>query len=325
VTGAVIGTAAGMRRVRARLGVVLATGGPAQRSALQQELMQEFPHDHTIAHIGDTGDGVRAALGAGGSIDRNVSTPAVWTPASVMRERDGTTTVFPYGYLDRGKPGAIAVDASGKRFVNEACSYHDVVQAMYRNTPRGIVPRAHLVCDSRFIKRYGFGVIRPHDITLRSYVAAGYVIEAATLQELAGKIGVDGRQLDETVATHNRYAETGSDEQFGKGTTAFNRSNGDPTVGPNPNLKPIEAAPFYALPITPATLGTSIGLKTDRNSQVLDGAGAPIAGLYACGNDMTSVMAGFCPGGGVTLGPAMVFAYRAVRHAIADRADQEAN
>jgi 3-oxosteroid 1-dehydrogenase len=315
VEGAVVDTGKGRKRIRARRGVVLATGGAAQRSALQKDLMKDFPHNHTVAHHGSTGDGLQAAMQAGGVIDRKVSTPAVWTPASVMKEKDGSTTVFPYGYLDRGKPGAIAVNASGRRFVNEANSYQDVVQAMYSYTPAGEVPRAHLICDSYFIKRYGLGIIRPRANDIGDYLKAGYVFEAASLQELAAKIGVDGAQLVDTVAAHNEFAKTGVDTEFAKGTTAFNWFNGDPTVKPNPNLKAIEAGPFYALPITPATLSVSIGLKANQDAQVLDTEDRPIEGLYACGNDMGSVMRGYCPGGGVVLGPAMVFGYRAALHA----------
>ncbi|WP_352992329.1 FAD-binding protein [Mesorhizobium sp. M0904] len=87
---------------------------------------------------------------------------------------------------------------------------------------------------------------------------------------------------------------------------------GDPTVGKkNPNLGPIRNGPFIALRIVPATLGTATGLATDNEARVLDTAGKPIAGLYACGNDMTSPMRGLYPGAGITIEPAIVFAYRA--------------
>ncbi len=315
VGGAVFQCGTGRKTIRARRAVVLATGGAAQDGALRQDLMRDFPHRAVVAQQHSTGDGVHAALAAGGQIDRHVSSPAVWTPASVLRESDGSTTVFPYGYLDRGKPGAIAVNSAGQRFVNEALSYHDVVQAMYRDAPSGVVPRAHLVCDSAFVRRYGLGMIRPHDPTLSAYVRRGYVLRADTLEELATRIGADAHQLLATVARHNAFAGTGVDLDFGKGSTAFNRANGDPSVGPNPNLRAIGQPPFFALPITPATLGVSIGLKTNADAQVLNLHDDPIAGLYACGNDTSSVMRGYCPGGGVTLGPAMVFAYRAAQHA----------
>ncbi|WP_274964770.1 FAD-binding protein [Acidibrevibacterium fodinaquatile] len=73
------------------------------------------------------------------------------------------------------------------------------------------------------------------------------------------------------------------------------------------------ATPFYAITLYPADLGTSAGLATDAAARVLDDAGTPIAGLYACGNDMASVMDGAYPGPGITLGPALTFAYLVAR------------
>jgi succinate dehydrogenase/fumarate reductase flavoprotein subunit len=323
VQGAEIRTAKGVRRVRATRGVVLATGGAARCSALHANLMGNFPHDHTLAAPTVTGDGVMAALAVGAALDRNVSSPGVWTPASVMRESNGSLTVFPYGYLDRGKPGAIAVNQQGLRFCNEANSYHDVVQAMYRETRAGEVPRAFLICDADFIRRYGFGLIRPHDLRLRRFLRAGYVTRASTLNDLARKIGVPASALEQTVIRHNGYARSGVDEDFGKGSTAFNRANGDARAKPNCNLAELKSSPFYALPITPATIAISVGLNTNEHAQVLSPEGRPIDGLYACGNDATSVMAGYCPGGGVTIGPAMVFGSLAAEHAASIRTEPQ--
>jgi len=70
---------------------------------------------------------------------------------------------------------------------------------------------------------------------------------------------------------------------------------------------------------TPADIAVSTGLSTDVDARVLDTQGHPIHGLYACGNDMASVMAGAYPGPGTTLGPAVVFAYRAAMHACGTR------
>jgi len=315
VIGALINTPTGLKKVKATCGVVLATGGAAHSSDLQKSLMVNFPHNHTIAHSGSTGDGLSAAMNVGGSIDHDVSTPAVWSPASVLTKKDGSKVVFPYGYLDRGKPGCIAVNNEGKRFVNEAHSYQDVVKAMFDATPSGQVPKAHLLCDSAFMYKYGLGMVRPHYIGLKSFLKSGYLLKASSLISMAITIGVDPKNLEATVNRHNLFASTGIDEDFGKGSTAFNAFNGDSTVKPNSNLSPILKAPFYALPITPATLSVSIGLRTNANAQVINGSNVVIGGLYACGNDMASVMRGCCPGGGVVLGPAMVFGYLAAMHA----------
>ncbi|MGY4626239.1 succinate dehydrogenase/fumarate reductase flavoprotein subunit [Bradyrhizobium sp. USDA 4486] len=66
--------------------------------------------------------------------------------------------------------------------------------------------------------------------------------------------------------------------------------------------------------IYPADLGTAIGMKVDAQARALREDGTPIPGLYACGNDMGSIMNGNCPGPGIALGPALTFGYIAGRH-----------
>jgi predicted oxidoreductase len=117
--------------------------------------------------------------------------------------------------------------------------------------------------------------------------------------------------LRDSVERNNRSAQSGVDEDFGKGSTDFDRHNGDPDHKPNPCVGPIGGPPHYAMAVYPSTLGSSVGLKTDTDGRVLSAGGAPIPGLYACGNDMASIMRGHYPGPGITLGPGMVFAYRA--------------
>jgi 3-oxosteroid 1-dehydrogenase len=319
VVGAEVMTPEGRRRIRARNGVVLATGGIPRSPALRQELMGDFPHDLTLACEHDRGDGLQAARQVGAVADTALASPGFWTPASVLREADGSETVFPYGHLDRGKPGAIAVDADGRRFVNEAESYHRVVMAMFAHRAASGRDAFHLLCDHAFILKYGFGLVRPQGQNLRRMLAMGYLTRAETLDELAAAIGADPAVLRETVAEHNAAAERGGTDRFGKGSTAFNRWQGDSAAGANPCLAPLGRAPFYALRIRPATLGAAVGLATDADGRVRDAMGAPIEGLYACGNEMASVMRGHYLGGGITLGPAIVFGYRAARHAAAAR------
>jgi len=319
IIGAATRTSSGVKRIHARRGVILATGGPAHDFPYLQQALPDFPHEHTLAFGGNTGDGHRAAQAAGALIDNDVTNPAIWTPASIHREKDGHLTVFPYGYLDRGKPGAIAIDSKGRRFVNEANSYHDVVVSLYANARRlnRDHRRAYLVTDSAFLWKYGIGIIPPRSRFMDRWVRAGYLVKGNTIEELANAINVDPAALQDTVKRHNTFCTEGKDPDYGKGDTAFNRFNGDPQVTPNPCLAPIDKAPFYALPIHPASLGMSLGLKTDGNARVLNADGVPISGLYAVGNEMASMMRGHCPAGGITLGPAIVFAYRAALHAAA--------
>jgi 3-oxosteroid 1-dehydrogenase len=200
--------------------------------------------------------------------------------------------------------------------VNESNSYHDIVMAMFE---QGVAknPNFYFVCDAGFVRKNGLGAIRPWPFSpsLKRFAEKGYITIADTLADLGDKLGIDGGNLVATVRRHNEFAKTGRDLDFGKGSTAYNRIWGRADAVPNANLTPIEEPPFVALRIIPATLGTTVGVKTNSNACVLDHTGEPIPGLYACGNELASAMRGFYPGGGVTLGPAVVFAYRAVEHA----------
>lgn len=315
VAGARVRTRDGMRTIRARRGVVLATGGFPHSEELRRELCAAYPHRYSLASEENVGDALRAARKAGAAVDEAMSSPGFWTPASIAKDAEGRETVYPYGHLDRGKPGAIIVNRSGRRFVNESDSYHHVVLAMFA---RGVLrPKdaAFIVCDRAFIARYGLGLVKPAPFPHGPYLRNGYLKRADTLSALAQQIGVDAHGLAEEVARHNEFAATGRDEDFHKGEGAFNRYNGDARGQPNACLLPVAEAPFYAIEIVPCTLGTAIGLRTDADARVTDADDRPIEGLYAVGNDMASVMRGAYPGPGITIGPGIVFAYRAMRHA----------
>jgi succinate dehydrogenase/fumarate reductase flavoprotein subunit len=311
VTGAVLDVGGKPRTVRARRAVVLATGGFGGSVERLNDYVRP-PLAHAVAFAGAEGDGMRIARAAGATIEDDHANPAFWSPVSDTAWLKGGRGSYPHLSLDRAKPGLIAVNLAGRRFVDEAVSYHDFVAGMRRS--HAMVPSvpAWLICDGAFIEKYGIGRIPPGWRSWRRYVAEGYLAEADTLDELAALIGVDAAGLRDSVAQHNRAAESGVDEAFGKGSTDFDRHNGDPDHKPNPCLGAIAAPPYYAMAVYPSTLGSSVGLRTDADARVLDANGAPIAGLYACGNDMASIMRGNYPGPGITIGPGMTFAYRAV-------------
>jgi predicted oxidoreductase len=123
--------------------------------------------------------------------------------------------------------------------------------------------------------------------------------------------------LQHSITTFNEDARSGQDREFARGGDAYSRYLGDAAVGPNPCLAPIETAPFYAIELVPSDLGTIAGLRTDPDARVLDSDNRPIAGLYAAGGDMRSIMCGRYPGPGITLGPALTFGYLAALHAAA--------
>jgi FAD binding domain len=295
-------------------GVVLATGGFSHDTELRREVFPTAAGFVSATSAGGTGDGVRLAMANGARLARGVTDPAYWVPASLFRRDDGSQGVFPHTVTDRAKPGVIAVNGAGLRFVNEALSYHEFVRAMLRDGNRAADRPFHLICDRRFLWTYGLGRIQPFTRRLGPFIKGGELIEAQTLDELAAAIGVAPVTLRSTIDGYNEHARSGRDPAFGRGTTIYQRHLGDAEHLPNPCVAPIEQAPFYALRIFPADLGTAIGLRTDVYARVLRDDGSAVTGLYACGNDMNSIMNGNYPGPGITLGPALTFGYIAARH-----------
>lgn len=317
VEGAVIRRGGQAWRVAARRGVVLATGGFPGSRLLRAELMPGLDGLRSYAFEDSRGDGLTTARAIGAAVDRDHAGAAFWTPVSVLRRADGEDWLWAHHSLDRGRPGIIAVNAAGRRFVNEADSYHDFVEGMLRSHAEVPSIPAWLICDRATLRRYGLGMIKPVWQRLGPWLKSGYLFTGATLGELAGRIGVDGRGLVQTVGRHNDMAARGVDDDFGRGARAYNRHLGDAAhPGPNGNLGPIGKGPYFAVALHPGIIGTSIGLRTDADARVLDEGGEPIAGLYACGNDMASVMRGRYPGPGITLGPGVTFAWRAVAHVL---------
>lgn len=300
----------GLRAFRARRGVVLASGGFPHDLARKAALFAHSPtgtEHHSAAPVSNTGDGIRMGEAAGGFVPE-LTNAGAWAPVSLAPQRDGTTGRFPH-LIERAKPGLIMVRRNGRRFANEANSYHDLMQDLFAATPVGETYECWMICDHAFQRRYGLGRSRPRPFPTRQWVANGYLKKAATIAGLAGQCGIDPAGLAATIDAYNRAAEKGEDPEFGRGGTAYNRIQGDGEQTPNPCVAPIGAGPYYAVRIVPGSLGTFAALKTDRFTRVLDRAGAPLQGLFAVGNDMSSMMAGRYPAGGITLGPGMTFGY----------------
>ncbi|SFQ16364.1 FAD-dependent oxidoreductase [Tranquillimonas alkanivorans] len=317
VTGAILLTPQGMRRVEARRGVVLACGGFPQdvtrRRTLYKHAAAEGEHV-SAASPGNTGDGLSLAESIGAATQMDYPNAGAYAPTSLVPRPDGTKGPFPH-FIDRGKPGVIAVTRTGRRFVNEANSYHDFVQGMEAATPEGQPAEAFLICDHKTIRKYGLGHVKPAPMPLGPSIKSGYLLTGRTLAELARTVGIDAEAFSETVSRFNRDVPTGTDSEFGRGSTAYNRFHGDPSVKPNPCLAPISEGPFYAVRVIPGSIGTFSGIRTDRHARVLAEGDKVIEGLYAVGNDMASVLGGNYSGGGITLGPGMTFGYIAGLHA----------
>ncbi|MQG91627.1 FAD-binding protein [Pseudomonas sp. MN1F] len=307
--------------LQARHGVILASGGFEQNQALRE---QYLPKPTRMAWSATPpGNNTGAALQAG--LAQGAATAlmdwAWWAPTIAVPGEDKPRGIF----AERAFPGAIVVNGQGQRFVNEAAPYLEFVDAMHRDNARtggGSVP-AWVIFDGHFRFNYAMGPLMPAqvmpDSRLRPEWRDTLYWKADSLEDLAGKIGIDAQGLAGTVAKVNDYARTGVDLDFGRGGNVFDRYYGDCNIKPNPCLAPLRKGPYYAMRLDAGDIGTKGGLLTNAQAQVLREDGSVIAGLYAIGNCSASVMGTSYPGAGGTLGPAMTFAYVAANHLAATR------
>ncbi len=316
VTGAILQEDDQRVSVKSRLGVVLATGGFPHDPHRKQQLLSHLQSgdDHcSAASWGNTGDGLRLGESVGAVVRTDLLQSAALAPVSVLTRTNGQRVHFPH-LIDRAKPGLIAVAAPGRRFVNEADSYHDFMQALLKVTPAGQLARAWLIADHDFVRRFGLGAVKPAPFSMTHHLRSGYLKRAHNVAALAKACGLDPQALKPTIDAYNQMALTGVDTEFEKGQTPYNRIQGDPVAQPNPCMAPILRAPFYAVEVVQGSLGTFAGLRVNAQGQVLNAQAQPIVGLYASGNDMSSMMGGHYPSGGITLGPAMTFGFVLAQH-----------
>ncbi|MEP6872759.1 MAG: FAD-dependent oxidoreductase [Burkholderiales bacterium] len=315
-TGVRVAGPGGEQTLTARLGVVLACGGFPHEI---ERIAKAYPHlarggEHlSPTPVSNTGDGTRMAEQAGGVVDIRFEDAAAWMPVSRVDYGGGEIGVFPH-LLDRYKPGIIGVLANGRRFTNESNSYHDVGAAMIRACAGQPETAMWLVCDRPTLAKYGIGFVKPSPMPIGKFLRNGYLMQGATLAELAKNAGIDPTGLEQTVAAYNVGAVRGEDTEFGRGRTTFNRYLADPANQPNPCVAPLRSGPYYAVKVIMGDLGTFDGIQTSVVGEVLKRDGSAIAGLYAVGNDRASIMGGNYPAAGITHGPNMTFGYVTGNH-----------
>jgi len=217
--------------------------------------------------------------------------------------------------IERALPGCIMVNQKGHRYLNEAASYHIVGQQMARrHAEYGDASPSWIVFDHRYRHAFPMGPLLPMVPDWMQASAVRKILKKGrTIAELASAMGVDPATLSVTVSRFNEGAAIGEDPEFHRGEAAYDKMYGDYRHQPNPCLRPLTEAPFYAMPIYPGDIGTNGGMTTNARAQVVDAAGNPIGGLYAVGNNAASAMGESYPGAGVTIGPAMTFGYIAAR------------
>ncbi len=296
-------------RVRAKQGVILASGGFARSSELSRKYLSN--PDWTVSPKGNVGDGMRFGLESGGNLPAPLGeNAALWSPISILRSPKGPARSYPHFATAITKPGSIMVDSDGKRFANEAASYQDLGRA----THEAGVRVSYLIGDKRHLSNYGMGMALPGGYPIKHLIKRGYLVTAPTIPALAQRLGIDPKNLSSTIERFNVFARNGKDEDFGRGDGSFDQAYGDFEVKPNPSLAPLEKSPFYALTLYSGNGITMYGLDTNQDGQVLKASGEPVPGLYAVGADSNHFLKGRYPSGGLTLGPSMVFGYRAGLH-----------
>src|SRR4051794_9544672 len=291
--------------IRARRGVILGSGGFEKNLGLRERFQPKPTSiDWTTGAESNTGLGHEAGMAAGADVA--LMDDAWWGPSIPLPRGPW------FALAERNLPGSIIVNSAGNRFMNEALPYVEAVHEIYRGEQTGVphIP-AWMIVDQRYRNRYLFAGLSPRQPFPGRWYKHGTIKKADTLQALAGEIGVPPDALRATVDRFNGFARSGTDEDFHRGESAYDKYYSDPTVKPNPSLYSIDHGPFYAVKIVPGDLGTKGGLVTDERSRVLRPDGTVIEGLYAAGNVSAAVMGNTYAGPGATIGPALVFGYLA--------------
>ncbi len=320
VTGAVVSDGDGRRRrIEVGTGILLAAGGFERSGGRRRQLGNAVERgDWTLGSPGNTGDALIAAVDIGAATD--LLDDCWWAPGLVRPDGQVSFVLF-----ERAAPGGIIVNGAGRRYANEALPYNAFGHAMLEGERGGVthIP-SWFVTDQQFMDDHGFGGLPPRTRVPDEWRQAGVAHTAPTLAGLGEAIGVPGAALDETVRRFNQFATNGVDEDFGRGSSAYDRNllaffRTLPGVrvepgAPNPVMRPVGPGPYHAMRLVLSDLGTKGGLVCTADAQVVRQDGSPIPGLYAAGNTMASVMGHAYPGPGACIAPSMTFGYLAGRH-----------
>lgn len=306
VTGAVIGQAGEEFTVVARRGVVLAAGGFDHSMDMRRKFQSESLGDNlSLGAETNTGDAIRIGQDIGA--DTASMDQSWWFPAVAPLPGRAPAVLL----AERSLPGSFIVDQNGRRFANESCDYMSFGQQMLSLERAGKpVQDMWMVFDQQYRNSYVFAAeLFPRMAIPQSWYAAGIAVRATNFVELAAQMGVPSDQFVDTVAGFNANASAGQDPDFGRGRSAYDRYYGDPTITPNPNLRPLVKGPFYAVKLVLSDLGTCGGLRADARARVLREDGTVIDGLYAIGNSAANVFGASYPGAGATIGQGLVYGY----------------
>jgi hypothetical protein len=298
--------------ITARRGVVLATGGFDHSMDMRWKFQSEsLGANLSLGAESNTGDGIRAAQELGADID--LMDQAWWFPAVAPLPGKAPAVML----AERSLPGCLIVNQNGHRFANESADYMSFGQRLLELERSGSpVEAMWIIFDQQYRNSYVFGAaLFPRMRIPQAWYDAGIAVPADSHAVRGAQIGVPVPEFIQTMTRFNENASAGEDPDFGRGRSAYDRYYGDPTITPNPNLRPLVKGPFYAVKMVLSDLGTCGGLKADEHARVLREDGGVIAGLYAIGNTAANAFGTTYPGAGATIAQGLVYGYIAARDA----------
>ena len=231
----------------AKGGVVLATGGFASNPELVMRFSPQWAGYPSTASVGAEGDGILMAEKLGAKLDNM----ALAGPQTVAYDTGhGAVSLTNVRYN-----GAILVGKTGKRFTNELGNTA-VIGADIKKQEGGV---AFLIFDRTSVENAAL---------MKKYESQGYFVKAETLNELAGKLGIDKTNLEATVERWHGFFDKKKDEDFGRTQSMFSR---------------IDKAPYYGQKISPASQTTYGGVERNADGAALKTDGSVIPGLFVAG------------------------------------------
>ena len=294
VAGCIAKTAEGYVRFKAARGVLLATGGYDANPDMVKAWVR--PEDYATSSWwnpswGTTGDGHMMGLKVGASMDP--------VPHPVMNFGCGTPDSFANRYVFfPAVNNAILVNREGKRFVNEALTYHCVSNAV--NAQPGYGHGCYYLFDAASMAA-AFEKVSYTQEVLDDYVQKGWLYVADSLEELEQELEMPSGSLSETVERYNGFIDQSLERDF----DFYRYMTG---------AAKLEGGTWYALATNSVILTTVGGLTINGSAQVLDTNDEVIEGLYATGNASGSFYSGNYPRhiAGSSVGRAVVSGYVAV-------------
>ena len=312
VTGAVVEHGGNRFVVTARRGVLLAAGGFDHDMEMRRKFQSDsLGGNFSLGAESNTGDAIRLGQDAGADIA--LMDQSWWFPAVAPLPGAAPAVML----AERSLPGSFIVDHNGRRFANESADYMSFGQRVLQLEASGTpVEDMWIVFDQQYRNSYVFAAeLFPRMPIPQAWYDAGIATKADSFAELASKMQVPVDEFSATVTRFNENAFAGEDPDFERGRSAYDRYYGDPTITPNPNLRPLVKGPFYAVKMVLSDLGTCGGLRADDRARVLREDGTAIDGLYAIGNTAANAFGHTYPGAGATIAQGLVYGYIAARDA----------